>query len=190
VYFKNYAFQDQKVHFIDKRSPSINEHFRKLIINRGDTTIKAGVERHHLHFDPSPVDLQKDFSSLGLKESWGKSDKFHAFIGEEWEKYNNGKEKYDPFAVCCYVRVKIEEISFNKISDPELRQKFLDTNGTRNKLDFAASIGVRVPEVAFLLGVIYNEGLHFKQHVDNSSPIVAKLENLVIRKMILDATKY
>ncbi|WP_156447900.1 hypothetical protein [Burkholderia sp. MSMB2157WGS] len=189
IYFKNYAFQDQKVHFIDKRNPTINEHLKKLITNREKESIKTGIERHHLHFNPSQVDLQKEFAALGLKESRGKSEKFHEFIFNEWEKYNKGDNHYDPFAVCCYVRAKIEEISYNKIADADSRKKFLDTNGTRKKLDFAASIGICVPEVAFLLGVIYNDGLHLKQHVDNSSPIVAKLENLVIRKMISDATQ-
>ncbi|MGI0506605.1 hypothetical protein ABY44_26535 [Burkholderia sp. ZZQ-2] len=190
IYFKNYAFQDQKVHFIDKRNPVINEHLKKLIVNRDKESIKAGVERHHLHFDPSQVDLQNEFADLGLKESWGKSEKFHAFIVEEWGKYDRGDDQYDPFAVCCYVRVKIEEISYNKIVDADSKEKFLNTNGTRKKLDFAISIGICIPEAAFLLGVIYNEGLHLKPHVDNSSPIVAKLENLVIRKMISDATRF
>ncbi|WP_447920325.1 hypothetical protein [Achromobacter aegrifaciens] len=188
-YFKNYAFQDQKVHFIDKRTPVINEHLKKLIVNRENQAIKAGIERHHLHFEPSEIDLQKEFAALGLKESWGKSQKFHSFIVDEWKKYEKGDDQYDPFAVCCYVRVKIEEISYNKIIDADLRKKFIDTNGTRKKLEFAESIGVFIPEVAFLLGVIYNEGLHLKPHVDNSSPIVVKLENLVIRKMISDATR-
>ncbi|HHL4080504.1 hypothetical protein [Burkholderia sola] len=190
IYFKNYAFQDQKVHFIDKRNPVINEHLRKLITSRSNDSIKAGVERHHLHFNPSQVDLQNEFAALGLKESWGKSERFHEFIFDEWKKYDGGGDQYDPFAICCYVRVKIEEISYNKITDSDSQKKFLDTNGTRKKLDFAASIGISVPEVAFLLGVIYNEGLHLKPHVDNSSPIVAKLENLVIRKMISDATQF
>ncbi|WP_143281598.1 hypothetical protein [Caballeronia cordobensis] len=116
VYFKNHAFQDQKIYFVDKRAPVINEHLKKLIIHRGNISIKAGVERHHLHFDPSSIDLQKEFAALGLKETLGKSVKFHAFIAEEWGKYSKGEEKYDPFAVCCYVRVKIEEFYMRRLA--------------------------------------------------------------------------
>lgn len=188
IYFKNYAFNDQKVYFIDKRTQTINEHFKKIILNRENLTIKSGVERHLIHYHPDEVDLQNEFLALGLKQTWGKSENFRAYVLAEWEKYKKNDPGYDPFAVCCFVRVKLEEIAYKKIADPIRQQKFIDTNKTRSKLEYARSIGVQVPETAFLLGIIYNEGLHVRNNVDNSSPVVAKLENLVIRKMAIEAT--
>ena len=82
----------------------------------------------------------------------------------------------------------MEEIAYKKIADPVHQASFIATNKTRSKLEYARSIGVQVPETAFLLGIIYNEGLHVRNNVDNSSPVVVKLENLVIRKMAIEAT--
>lgn len=188
IYFKNYAFNDQKVYFIDKRTQSINEHFKKIILKREDATIKSDIERHFIHYHPSGMDLQAKFLALGLKQTLGKSENFHAYTLGEWEKYKRNEPEYDPFAICCFVRVKLEEIAYKEIADPEHQTKFIDTNKTRSKLEYARSIGVKIPETAFLLGIIYNEGLHVRNNVDNSSPVVAKLENLVIRKMAMEAT--
>lgn len=188
IYFKNYTFSDQKVYFIDKRTQSINEHFKKIILKREDATIKHGVERHFIHYHPGDADLRTEFIALGLKQSLGESKNFRAYTLGEWEKYKRNEPEYDPFAVCCFVRVKLEEIAYKKIADPDHQTKFIDTNKTRSKLEYARSIGVKVSETAFLLGIIYNEGLHVRHNVDNSSPVVAKLENLVIRKMVIEAT--
>lgn len=188
IYFKNYTFNDQKVYFIDKRAPSINEHFKKIILKRDDATIKSIVERHFIHYHPDDVDIQTQFQNLGLKKSLGKSRDFHAHIQAEWEKYKQNKPEYDPFAICCFVRVKLEEIAYRKINEPTHQAEFININKTRSKLEYAKSIGVKIPETAFLLGIIYNEGLHVRDNMDNSSPVVAKLENLVIRKMAIEAT--
>jgi hypothetical protein len=187
-YFKNYAFSDQKIYFLDKRPPSVNEHFRKFIVNREDASIKAGVEKNHLHFYPTEIDLQAEFKALGLKETWGKSEVFHAHIRAEWGKYKGSQIDYDPFAICCFVRVQIEKQIYMQLNDPQQQQEFLDTHGTKKKLKYAKGVGINVPEVCYLLGVIYNDGLHFRNNADNTTSIVSKLENLVIRKMALQAT--
>lgn len=188
LYFKNYAFSNQKVYFLDKRPPAVNEHFRKFITNREQPNIKAGVERHHLHFHPHAIDLRAEFKALGIKETWGKSEMFHAHVNSEWEKYKNNQNDYDPFAICCFVRVQIEKQIYLKINDPAQQTEFLDEHGTKHKLNYAKKIGIEVPEVCYLLGVIYNDGLHYKSNSDNTTSIVSKLENLVIRKMVFQAT--
>lgn len=60
---------------------------------------------------------------------------------------------------------------------------FLTTHGTTEKLKFAQSKGVRIPETYFLLGIIYNHPLHDIDE-DMSKPIGMKLDNPVIRQMI------
>ncbi|MDT3228173.1 hypothetical protein [Pseudomonas sp. rhizo25] len=188
IYFRNFIFKDQKVYFLKKSNPALNQHFKKLIINRSNSTIASGVAKHHLHYHPIGVNLRIEFQALGLKETWGDSEIFHIHTQTEWQKYLNGNDDYDPFAVCCYVRVKIEKIVYGKITSDGDRTTFLNTNGTKEKLGVADAAGIDVSETLYLLGVIYNEGMHVKEHVDNSSPIVAKLENLTIRKMLVEST--
>ena len=186
LYFKNFTFKDQKVYFLKKYQPSINQHFKKLVVNREDTSISPQVDRHHFHFEPAPINLRNEFITLGLKETWGESRVFHAHLHGEWQKYIANQDDYDPFAICCYVRVKIEEKVYGEIPNAPDQLQFLNKNGTRKKLEFAESCGIVVDDTMYLLGVIYNEGMHIREHVDNSSPIVAKLENLVIRKMLIE----
>ncbi len=123
---------------------------------------------------------------LTSRKPGGDSGIFHTHLHGEWQKYVANQDDYDPFAICCYVRVKIEERVYNEIPNPTDQLEFLNTNGTRKKLEFAESCGVIVDDTMYLLGVIYNEGMHIRENVDNSSPIVTKMENLVIRKMLVE----
>lgn len=186
LYFRNFTFKDQKVYFLKKCKPLINQHFKKLIVKRGEASISAGIDRHYLHYDPTPTSLRREFAACGIKETWGDSAVFQVHVESEWKKYLANQDDYDPFAVCCYVRVKIEEKVYNDITDNVLKASFLAENGTTKKLEHAESNGVIVKDAMYLLGLIYNEGMHIRDHVDNSSPIVAKLENLTIRRMLIE----
>lgn len=187
--FRSYAFQDQKIYFLDKRKASINPNMRRLISLRENPTIKDAVDRHFLHFAPDNCDTTPEFRALGLLESWGNSVKFAAYIDGEWAKYQGHSDVYDPFAVCCYVRIAIERNVHKKIEDAAKAAEFLAIKGTTNKLRFAISVGVEVADVCFLLGVIYNDGLHLRENSDNASPVVSKLENVVIRQMLGEAVR-
>ena len=188
-YFKNFTFAKQKIYFLKKSKPAINKEFRALISKRKEPSIEAAVARHFLHYDPNLVDLSAQFKVLGLREDWGDSAEFRKHIEAEWKKYISESDDYDPFAVCCYVRVQIEKMVHDAIHDPALKSDFLDTLKTANKLDFAAANGVDVDDVLYLLGVIYNEGMHVNENVDDSSPIVSKLENRTIRHMLIESVR-
>jgi hypothetical protein len=186
-YFKNFAFADQKIYFLKKFKPAINKDFRALIAKRKDSSIKDDVSRHYLHYDPVPVEIKAQFAALGLREAWGDSVAFQTHTEAEWDKYVNQSDNYDPFAVCCYVRVRIERIVHDAIPDLARKTEFLDTWVTKNKLDFAVANGIDVDDTLYLLGIIYNEGMHVHDNVDDSSPIVSKLENMTIRHMLIES---
>lgn len=188
-YFRNFTFSNQKIYFLKKSKPTINKYFRALIVKREDPTIKNNVGRHYLHYDPSPVDITAQFQALGLREAWGDSSTFQAYTEAEWDKYINESDNYDPFAVCCFVRVRIEKIVHDAIQDQARRYEFLDTSKTNKKLDFAVANGVDVDDTFYLLGIIYNEGMHIHENVDDSSPIVSKLENRTIRHMLIESLR-
>lgn len=187
--FDNFTFADKKIYFLKKYKPSIGKDFRTLIAKRNDPSIKKDVERHHLHYDPSPAELKAQFRALDLRGDWGDSNAFQAHTEAEWTKYINESDDYDPFAVCCFVRVRIERITYNAILDPSRKEEFLNINGTKNKLELAAENGVNVDDTLYLLGLIYNEGMHIRDNVDDSSPIVSKLENRTIRHMLIESVK-
>lgn len=72
------------------------------------------------------------------------------------------------------------------VSTPEARTEFLTTKRTRIKLQKAEELGVLSPETHYLLGIIYNEGMHWHDGLDNVSPIASELDNLTIKKLITD----
>lgn len=184
-YFKNFAFSNQKVYYLDKSNIQVNQSLVRLLRNRDNPTIKDDVSKHLLHFEPTHINKRAEFNALGLRELWGEADNFSQFLFAEVDNYLNGRA-FCPFAVCGAVRVKIEEIAYNKLQTPASRTAFLATNMTRNKLEKAQEMGFVSPESHYLLGIIYNEGMHWKDNIDNISPIASKLENLTINKLIRD----
>jgi hypothetical protein len=186
-YFRNFTFADQKIYFLKKSKPAINKEFRSLIAKRKDPAIENEISRHYLHYDPSPIDIKAKFQAAGLKEAWGDSTTFQTHTEAEWIKYVSESDNYDPFAVCCFARVRIERIVYEAIQDPAQKAKFLSTFMTKKKLDFAIENGIDVDDTLYLLGIIYNDGMHVHDNIDDSSPIVSKLENRTIRHMLIES---
>lgn len=184
-YFKNFTFSNQKVYYLSQSNIQVNQAIIRLLRNREHLSIKEDVSKHLLHFEPAHINKRAEFNALGLRELWGESDNFYQFLYGEVDNYLNGRA-FCPFAVCGAVRVKIEEIAYNKLQSPDARTAFLGTHMTRKKLEKAEELGVVSPESHYLLGIIYNEGMHWKENQDNVSPIASKLENLTIKKLISD----
>lgn len=184
-YFKNFAFSNQKVYYLDKSTIAVNDHLKRLLRNRKHPTIEDDVSKHLFHFHPTTINKRAEFRALTIPELWGEGNNFVLHVNSEIDNYLNDRP-YDPFAVCGSVRVKIEEIAYNKLQSPIARTTFLETHTTRKKLEKAEELGVVSPESHYLLGIIYNEGMHWKDNQDNISPIASKLENLTIKKLIRD----
>lgn len=184
-YFKNFAFSNQKVYYLDKSNIQVNQSIVRLLRNREHPSIKDDVSKHLLHFEPTHINKRAEFNALGLRELWGEADNFYQFLFSEVDNYLNGSP-FCPFAVCGGVRVKIEEIAYGKLQNPAAQTAFITTKKTRPKLEKAEEMGVVSPESHYLLGIIYNEGMHWKDGLDNVSPIASKLENLTIKKLIRD----
>jgi hypothetical protein len=184
-YFKNFAFNNQKVYYLDKSNIQVNQSIVRLLRNRNHNSIKDDVSKHLLHFEPTQINKRAAFNALGLRELWGESDNFYQFLFSEVDNYLKGRG-FCPFAVCGGVRIRIEEIAFHKLQNPAAQAAFLTTKKTRPKLEKAEEMGLVSPESHYLLGIIYNEGMHWKDGIDNVSPIASKLENLTIKKLISD----
>ncbi|MBT7827046.1 MAG: hypothetical protein HN600_10680, partial [Bacteroidetes bacterium] len=181
LFFKNFTFSKQKVHFIEKKEALINPHFKKILVNRSHQTIEENVSKYHLHYHPNSINIRPAFEALNLKPTWGNSSVFDTYLNDEFEKYTINEKEYDPFAICCYIRKKVERFAYDKIIDPIFKHEFLDTHRASEKLKYAEEKGIEIPETYFLLGIIYNDGMHYK---NNDDAISGKLENLTIKKMI------
>lgn len=184
-YFKNFAFNNQKVYYLDNTTIRVNPFMIRLLRNRENVTIRADLDKYLLHYEPGTINKRAEFRALTLPETWGEGNHFIQHLNNEVTNYF-ANQPYDPFAVCGALRIKIEEVAYNKLQSPEAQSAFLTTHKTRSKLEKAEEMGVISPESHYLLGIIYNEGMHWKDNQDNVSPIASKLENLTIRKLIRD----
>lgn len=188
-YFKNFAFNNQKVYYLDKSDIQVNQHITRMLRVRVDKNVaeslRNDISKHLLHYEPTHINRRNDFKDLSIPELWGEADNFYQFLFEEVDNYLNGRA-FCPFAVCGGVRVRIEKIAYDKLQSSSNQTTFLTTKMTRPKLERAEEFGVISPESHYLLGIIYNEGMHWKEAQDNVSPIASKLENLVIKKLIED----
>jgi hypothetical protein len=185
-YFKNFTFSKQKVYYLDSCKVKVNQNLIDLLRKREDPSIKDDISKYLFHFHPSYINKRLEFRNAGLKETWGEEQNFDNFINQEVTKYLNREIEYDPFAICCAIRKKIENFVYEKIECINQRQIFIDTHTTRKKLDFAEGIGVSIPEKYYLLGIIYNDGMHWKHGQDNVYQVASKLENWNIRHLIKD----
>lgn len=183
-YFETFVFAKQHIEYLQRATVSTRV-VEKVIAKRGHPSIKAEISRAYLHHHPTPATLVAEFVALGLDASLDDSTKFAAHVVAELQKYKVGVP-CDPIAVCCAVRLEIERKIYAQL-DAANQIGFLTTFTTNAKLDFAQNLGIPVPEVCYLLGIIYNAALHIWENRDNFSPLASKLENRTIRQMILSA---
>lgn len=139
------------------------------------------MSKYHLHYEPQPINVRQKFEDLGLKSTWGDSSIFDQYVFSEFEKYIADESVYDPFAICCALRKKIEKYAYERLDSDDSKAEFLSTHKTSNKLEYSESKGIAIPESFYLLGFIYNDGMHWK---NNEAAISGKLENMILKKMI------
>lgn len=157
----------------------------KIVKNREKQLVKDELDSYYFHYNPNGknIDVTKKFIEVGLNKDWGTPIAFRKKVDRETRTYclqpNN---KFDPLAVCFSIRIQIEELVYNQLNEND-QKEFIDTHGTMEKLKFAQTKGVSVPETYFLLGIIYNHPLHNTDE-DMSRPLGMKLDNIVIKKMI------
>jgi len=194
LFFNHFCFNDKKlkVSYLKEINIKSNNQILKLIYKRSDPKIQNKVDEYYFHYHPNKnsEDLTTEFKELKLNSHWAKPDDFFKKVYREVRRYLFESTKFDPLAICFAVRVSIEELVYNRIDGIENKRIFLEErNGTKNKLHFAYSIGVNIPETYFLLGIIYNTSLHLSEGQDVSTPLGLKLENDTIKKMMLNIYK-
>ena len=194
LFFNHFCFNETKikVNYLKEINIKSNQQILKIIYKREDSCIKDKVDAYYFHFHPSinTIDLTTEFTALKLNTDWATPERFLNKIFREVRRYLFETTTFDPLAICFGVRIQIEKLVYDKIPDEENRRLFIDeTNGTKNKLHFAQSIGIHIPETYFLLGIIYNTSLHLDEGQDVSKPLGLKMENETIKQMIFNIFK-
>lgn len=194
LYFKGHVFGKKhklKTYYLVKSEATVDEQLIKVLKERNKSTsiVKNDIEKLLLHYHIDQINRRADFETLGLKPTWGEGRNFQNYVDAETQKYLEDELEFDPLAVCCGVRVRIERNVYNLITDISHKDAFLNnyTSGTSDKLDFAERIGIQVNETYYFLGILYNETLHWKDDRDknsNISPAMGKLRNMTIKRLV------
>lgn len=176
----------RKVHFLDKASDSSRRAgIAAMVKLRDEPALKPYIGKHFFHYHPLDCDQEALFKINDLKKTWGKSHRFYSYVFEEFGKYRSGVGEADFVAACVAARIAIEKHAFDQLQAAD-KIRFTDEfdKGTSDKLDFVEQLGGNVPESHRLLGLLYNDILHHKEHFDYISAIVSKMKNPAIRGMM------
>lgn len=186
--FRGFALKKINTIYLGIPTPAITNTMKVIINKRDETDWKEELAKYFLHYHPTDTDIIAVFNgTYGLPKAHGKSHSFYAFLTEHWNKLVQGRDDFDPFAVCAHIRIQIEKKAYALLTSDEQRQFFLETHGTRDKLDVAISYGHTCPEIWTLLGLLYNDALHQKGALEQTSTIALKLRNLGLQRMMKKA---
>ena len=193
AFFKNYVFSKQKIIYLSNRtSHGLIPAMKKLISARDQATpenkkLQKDISNYLLHYHTEYYDFSQSLKEgiPGTISSWGVNGIFQEFLKNEFDKYSKDK-LYDPLAICAITRRSIEELAFKQICEEDNSSDFFAEHNTTSKLRWAAQREATIPEAHYLLRIIFNDGLHWRDDCDNIIPIVAKLSHPIIKKMIME----
>ncbi len=185
AHFNHFSFKKHKlqIRYLASNISRTSSVFLNIVKYRKDPSIEEVVSKYHFHFHPDEVDLENEFQTLTLRKAWGKSHGFYTVIKNEVNKYLANND-YDSIAVLLGIRIQIEKLAYEKLPTQSLKDIFIATHKTKSKLEFCEQNGITISETHYLLGLIYNDDLHWHEHRDYETPLISKLENGTIKKMI------
>lgn len=184
--FQHWCFNGHKlkIHYLDVGASGKSADTIAMIASR-DTVANAGtiLDADYFHFNPTPTGHVGQFAALNVRPDWEDPAVFRKYIENELKRYLGG-QNFDPMAICFAVRILVEQAVYKQLVDPAQHAAFLAVHKTTKKLEYASSVGIDVPEAFFLLGLIYNDGLHWKTGRDVVSPMSTKLRHPIIKRLI------
>ena len=103
---------------------------------------------------------------------------------------------YDPYAVSLAIRIGTEKKVYEQFEDEEDKNTFMNVHvkGTKDKIEFAESKNILIPDAYYILSLIHGESDHIEYDEDhkkfNEKPMVYKLNNAVIKHMVATLFDY
>lgn len=190
LFFNTYSFSTKNVVYLDRATTIPNKYKINNMLKDRDNCKKRNKETYdristnYLHYSTDNTDEAVYLRSIGVEETIVMPEDFRRVAWEELDNYRNNRD-YDPAFVCCGLRILIEKKAYDQLR-PELQPQFFTKFKTIDKLTYAKEVGASVPEVYFLLSIIYNEAMHLDPQCQKLHPIACKLRNKVIHNMIAE----
>lgn len=188
LYFNTYSFPTKNVVYLNKMPNKTNTYKINNLLKDRNNCRKNNVEaydtisKNYLHYSEDNSDAKDYLVSLGIDEQLLLPISFRESATRELNNYKSNLP-YDVALVCCGVRLLIEKNTYSQLSNEE-QIEFIKLKKTIDKLSYAKSCGAKVPEIYFLLSIIYNECMHLDEQCKKLRQISCKLDNKVIKNMI------
>ena len=99
------------------------------------------------HFDKT----MKVGASVAVARRGGCSSTF-----DELNKYFTDAPVYDPYAVALALRLRVEKVMYDKLGSEQLKNDFVETHKTNEKLKFCEDNNIPVPDAYFIVNAIHN----------------------------------
>lgn len=178
-YINNFCFSQHKLQIRYLMATGTANSSCVLPLMRKRTNGNSDIDKYLFHYHNEENEVE------GLNNKRWYDDLYK----EVTNKYLAGLN-YDCLKICLAVRIKIEEKAYNLLSGPSDKNKFIETHRTKQKLSFIAQDKeIDYPEIWSLLGIIYNDNLHWKDNKDYETPLRSKLSNIIVRNMISNIFK-
>jgi hypothetical protein len=190
MYFNTYSFSIKNVVYLDRVTTILNKYNVNNLLKDRDNCKKRDrelynrISSNYLHYSVNNIDETLYLQTLRVEPPLFTPEGFRQKALEELEGYQNNRE-YDPVLVCCGLRIYVEKSAYEQLP-PEQQTDFLLTYTTTDKLTLAKEKDAYIPEVHFLLSIIYNEAMHLDPQCQKINPISCKLRNKVIHNMIAE----
>lgn len=190
-YFKSYNYSIRNRIYLD-RNTHYDDKFKvkTLIINRercrnNDVQLYDGISSLYLHFSPSNScsDIESFLESLKLPSTIVSARDFRNAAIDELRKYIKYNSSYDVLFVCCGLRIIVEKVLYLQLSDDD-KKIFLTHHTTIDKIQYAATRGIEIPDIFYILTPLYNAGAHIDPNGYAIYPIQYKFNNKVIHQMV------
>lgn len=206
-YFRNYIFNEKVFNqvYLEDTMPVATQEMMKFIAfrqgldkkNANDKALEEDLSCYIFHYNPQVIDLSAriaTYSKPGVKSTWGKPAVFKEMLIDELSKYFADASVYDPYAVALALRLRIEKVMYDKLGSEQLKNDFVETHKTNEKLKFCEDNNMPVPDAYFIVNAIHNSSDHLRENPVTGKfeekAMVYKLQNGVIKNVLKKLFNY
>ena len=206
-YFRNYIFNEKVINqvYLEDTMPVATQEMMKFIAfrqgldkkNANDKALEEDLSCYIFHYNPQVIDLSAriaTYSKPGVKSTWGKPAVFKEMLIDELSKYFADASVYDPYAVALALRLRIEKVMYDKLGSEQLKNDFVETHKTNEKLKFCEDNNMPVPDAYFIVNAIHNSSDHLRENPVTGKfeekAMVYKLQNGVIKNVLKKLFNY
>lgn len=213
-YFRSYTFGKKmlKVSYLKDVTARASNEMKTFIAFRQELNHKDEGEEKQLwndlskycfHYHPNLPNIKDKLAEINrtrsknkVKETWGEGTKLFEYLLDELNKYLSDQPIYDPYAISLAIRIATEKKVYDSLSNVNDKNEFVDVHnkGTKDKMEFAESKGMIIPDAYYILSLIHGESDHIEYDENakefKEKPVVYKLNNIVVKHMVAELFDY